>query len=176
MCFWDVRSPARWAALRAQENRQDPHAGIVPTPTACAVLGSSRAGGAGAVHIWDHPAAQGSVQPGHPTEMLDAACEQEPSVLTGTAQGPRLPLGICRQSCRKLRGAASAFAQQHDNPCTHFLHPCSQQDQTTSQQTPARPHCFDQPPWSDRAGSGFSLAVVTDACEISLGQAGKYSV
>lgn len=47
---------------------------------------------------------------------------------------------------------------------------------TTFQQTPARPHCFNQPPWSDRAGSGFSLAVVTDACEISLGQAEKYSV
>jgi len=44
-----------------------------------------------------------------------------------------------------------------------------------SRQTSARPHGFSQPPWSDGAGSNFSLDVVTDACVISLGRSEKYS-
>lgn len=48
------------------------------------------------------------------------------------------PAGRAAGSCEEQ---ASGFAQHHDNPWTHFLHPCSQQDQTTFQQTPARPHC-----------------------------------
>lgn len=132
----------------------------------------------GLLQIWDYPALlrQCLVRwPHRNAECRVCVCTSHLRNAQAQHRIPGCHLGFAGRAAGSCEEQSSGFAQQHDNPWTHFLHPCSQRDRTTFQQTPARPHCFDQLPWSNRAGSGFSLAVVTDACEISLGQAEKYS-
>lgn len=40
-------------------------------------------------------------------------------------------LGFAGRAAGSYKEQSSAFAQQHNSPWPHFLHPCSQQDPTT---------------------------------------------
>lgn len=153
-----------------------PHAYSLSCPR---VWRRTRAGGEGACPMSGiTPFFCRCAQRGNPTETLNLVFVHVRAICATYGHGAWSQAAI-RDLQAELQEAASSSLLVLLNSMTILgltfsIHAASGTKQP-SRQTSARPHCFSQPPWSDRAGSNFSLDVVTDACVISLGQSEKYS-